>query len=74
MAKKTVTRRLCKYLPVSIELQTAISMDETGERGARQDNHKVIMPDYEIEDTPEPDADAPKSQSDRAKDALGGGK
>lgn len=71
MAKKTVTRRLCKYLPVSIELQTAISMDETGERGARQENHKVILPDYEIEDSPEEATpDNGKSRTEKLKDEL----
>jgi recombination protein RecT len=33
MAKKTVVRRLFKFMPVSIELQTAIGMDEAAERG-----------------------------------------
>lgn len=33
MAKKTVLRRLFKYLPISIELATAIYEDERGDRG-----------------------------------------
>jgi recombination protein RecT len=33
MARKTVMRRLFKYLPISIELATAIYQDERGERG-----------------------------------------
>jgi len=37
MAKKTVLRRLCKLLPASIELQTAVSLDERAEAGIPQD-------------------------------------
>jgi len=33
MAKKTVVRRLCKYLPKSVELATAIRMDEATDSG-----------------------------------------
>lgn len=41
MAKKTVIRRLFKYLPVSIEIQKAVGLDEAAERG-EQDNGSVI--------------------------------
>lgn len=37
MAKKTVVRRLFKYLPSSTEMNQAISLDES----ARQDNKAV---------------------------------
>lgn len=37
MAKKTVLRRLCKLLPASIELQTAVSLDERAEAGISQE-------------------------------------
>lgn len=33
MAWKTIFRRMCKFLPLSPELQTAISLDEASERG-----------------------------------------
>jgi recombination protein RecT len=36
MAKKTVARRLCKYLPASVELQTAVALDEMAEAGQSQ--------------------------------------
>ena len=36
MAKKTVIRRLFKYLPVSVELQTAVAIDEHGDAGLSQ--------------------------------------
>lgn len=42
MAKKTVIRRLFKYLPVSIELATAVSLDEQAEVGLPQDNPLTI--------------------------------
>lgn len=42
MAKKTAIRRLFKYLPVSIEIQRAVAMDEAGEGGFSQDNEFVI--------------------------------
>jgi recombination protein RecT len=38
MAKKTVIRRLFKYLPVSIEIQRAVGLDEQAEAGLPQDN------------------------------------
>ena len=41
MAKKSVVRRLFKYTPVSIELQTAVGMDEAAERG-EQNNGAFI--------------------------------
>jgi len=37
MGRKTVIRRLCKYLPVSIELATAIEIDEKADVGITQD-------------------------------------
>jgi recombination protein RecT len=42
MALKTVIRRLFKFLPVSIELQQAISLDERAESNLPQDNDLVI--------------------------------
>jgi recombination protein RecT len=37
MALKTVLRRLCKFLPVTVEAQTAIVLDERAEAGLSQD-------------------------------------
>ncbi len=42
MAKKTAIRRLFKYLPVSVEMQRAVGLDEAGEEGISQDNGFVI--------------------------------
>lgn len=36
MAKKTIIRRLFKYLPVSIEMQRAVAIDERGDAGLSQ--------------------------------------
>lgn len=46
MAKKTVIRRLFKYLPVSIEIQRAVGLDEQAEAGLPQDNPLVIDGTY----------------------------
>lgn len=53
MAIKTVIRRLFKYLPVSIELQRAVVLDEAAERG-EQNNAAVLDGDYFVttEDAP----------------------
>lgn len=42
MAKKTVIRRLFKYLPVSIEIQRAVGLDEAADSGFSQGNEFVI--------------------------------
>ena len=42
MALKTVVRRLFKFLPVSIEMQTAVGLDERAEAGLSQDNGAII--------------------------------
>ena len=42
MALKTVVRRLFKFLPVSIEMQTAVGLDERAEMGLSQDNGAII--------------------------------
>jgi recombination protein RecT len=43
MAKKTVVRRLFKYLPVSIEMARAVGLDEQAEIGLPQDTPMVDM-------------------------------
>lgn len=42
MAKKTVLRRLCKMLPASVELQTAVALDERADAGIAQELENVI--------------------------------
>lgn len=43
MAKKTAIRRLFKYLPVSIEMQRAVTLDEQAEAGVAQDHNVIDM-------------------------------
>ncbi|MTI12419.1 recombinase RecT [Sansalvadorimonas verongulae] len=47
MGRKTVIRRMFKYLPVSIEAQKAAHMDEQVELGESQNNGVVIQGDEE---------------------------
>lgn len=54
MALKTVVRRLFKFLPVSIEMQTAVGLDERAEMGLTQDNGAIIDGQFTaIDDEPE---------------------
>ncbi len=47
MAKKSVIRRLFKYLPASVEMQKAIILDEAADRG---EQHNGFILEGEIED------------------------
>lgn len=55
MAKKTVIRRLFKYLPVSIEMTRAVVLDEKAETGIDQDNASTLTGEYTFvhEDQPQ---------------------
>lgn len=53
MAKKTVIRRLFKYLPVSIEMATAVTLDERVDAGLGQENDLVIEGVATVSDEPE---------------------
>ncbi len=55
MAKKTVIRRLFKYLPVSIEMTRAVIADEAADAGISQDNAHVITGEFSVVDQPEED-------------------
>ena len=64
MALKTVVRRLFKFLPVSIEIQRAVGLDEMAESGLSQNNGSVIDIDATFSEEPAgelpaPDAAAP---------------
>lgn len=52
MAKKTVIRRIFKYLPISIEIQSAIGLDEASDRGDQR-NSFIIDGETIDEDTGE---------------------
>lgn len=49
MAKKTVVRRLCKYLPLSRELDLAVNLDSNTENGYTYDAEKIEKPNPEKE-------------------------
>jgi recombination protein RecT len=57
MALKTVIRRLFKYLPVSVEIQRAVQLDEKADAGLSQDNAFVI--DGMVREAPSEDEGAP---------------
>lgn len=61
MAKKTVIRRLFKYLPVSIEIQRAITLDEQADAGA-QKNYYDDSVDVQVEEELEVIKPADKSE------------
>lgn len=67
MARKTVIRRLCKYLPLSPEMHQAIILDEKADVG-KQD----LAKEYEIFDneTEEIIEEKPQSQTDKMKEKL----
>ena len=54
MGRKTVIRRLAKFLPLSVEFQTAVALDELATAGQDQhiesiDGDFSIVPEYEEE-------------------------
>lgn len=58
MGRKTVVRRLFKYLPVSIEIQRAVGLDELADAGVSQHNASVIEGDFDALSHDDADADA----------------
>lgn len=50
MARKTVVRRLAKYLPMSIEMQDAVALDNTANAAAPQELDKVLEGDFHVVD------------------------
>lgn len=67
MAKKTVIRQLFKYLPVSIEIQQAVGLDERADAGLSQHNALIIDGDYRVEpDAVETASEASQQQGDDA--------
>lgn len=58
MALKTVVRRLFKFLPVSIELQLAVGIDEMADAGISQQNSAILDGQFtEVETPVEPEAE-----------------
>jgi recombination protein RecT len=48
MGRKTVIRRLAKYLPLSVEFQTGVALDGMAEAGQDQRNDEAMAGDYSI--------------------------
>jgi recombination protein RecT len=66
MALKTVCRRLFKWLPVSIEVQRAVGLDEQAERGEGQNNASVIdvnMTEVQRYEAPQAEEYAPNPET-----------
>lgn len=57
MWKKSVLRRICKLLPSSVELQTAIALDENVDAGIPQTFDVIDMEALERTDDPQDEAD-----------------
>lgn len=72
MAKKTVLRRLFKWLPCSVEMQKAVSLDEQQEAGIQDIKHAAAEEfDIDFIEGETVDEDAPKtSKSDALMDKI----
>jgi len=49
MARKTAIRRLCKLLPMSVNVQRAIALDEMAEAGVPQQNDAILPLDMDLQ-------------------------
>lgn len=59
MAKKTVVRRICKMLPLSVQLAAAVEADNRSEGAVAAQNELLDLPVPELEATPpQPEEDA----------------
>lgn len=50
MGRKTVARRACKYLPLSVEMAAAVALDERADSDVPQDLHRVIDGTFSLAD------------------------
>ncbi len=64
MGRKTAIRRLCKYLPMSIELASAVALEGRAERNETQGLDQVIDGDFTVmaEDAPTDGGDEGEDQ------------
>jgi len=60
MAMKTVMKRLCKYLPVSVELQRAVTLDEANDRGESQGNMQILDAEFDMPIVGKPEVTMPE--------------
>lgn len=61
MAMKTVMKRLCKYLPVSVELQRAVNLDDTNDVGESQGNMAILDAEFDSPMVGKPDVVMPEA-------------
>jgi recombination protein RecT len=71
MGKKTAIRRLFKYLPVSIEIQSAVAIDEQADANIPQQNDSVLQGEWEVIPEDADGAPPPNSGTTNLKDRLG---
>lgn len=73
MARKTVAKRLIKWVPSSVEAQTAVAYDERADAGVSQANANVIEGDYtaSAQQTPEQPQEAAPVQPTSASQGQG---
>lgn len=64
MGRKTAIRRLAKYLPLSVEMATAVAMEDTAARGEAQNLEGVLDGDFTVKGDDEPAALSDESQGD----------
>lgn len=69
MAKKTVIKQLCKYLPLSIEVQKAVTADETTKKEISEDI-ALEVPDETDWETPAVVEDAVEVQEEETKEEF----
>jgi recombinational DNA repair protein RecT len=73
MALKTVLRKLCKFLPASVELKRAVELDERADAGLPQDLPTIDAEYTEEPMPPDPDengaGEGPPPQTDNGSDA-----
>jgi recombination protein RecT len=71
MAIKTVVRRLFKFLPVSIEMQRAVGIDEMAEAGISQQNGSIIDGNFtEVEQQSQIGGDSGGGAGDQQHDSI----
>ncbi len=75
MGRKTVIRRLAKYLPLSVEFQRAAQLDELAAAGLDQKNDSAIDADFlTVPEETMPEGDPPTDQVDQQEQQPAKGK
>ncbi len=67
MGRKTVIRRLAKYLPLSIEMATAVAMDEMVDTGRDQNLDQVLTGEWSVVQDTAQDTEAHEEDGEHVK-------